>query len=272
MARALWRGVISFGLVNIPVKLYSAVRDRRVHFHMLSEDGTCRLRRKLYCPETGEEYDFQQAARGYEIAPDQYVIIKDDELEKLEAESGRAIELDAFVDVVDIDPIYYDRPYYLAPDETGAKGYQLLLRTMADRGKAGMGTLVMRNREYVVALRPIGEVIGVETMRYADEVRAADKELELPEPVELSSQERGLAHKLIEALEKDFDPEQYQDEYRERLTELIESKAEGEEIVTQSPKEKKRGEVINLMEALKKSLEDIGEQDVKKKKSRRKSA
>lgn len=270
MARAIWSGVISFGLVSVPVKLYSALRDRKVRLHMLSQDGHCRLRRKLYCPETGEEYDFQEAARGYEIAPDQYVLLKEDELEKIKAESGRAIELTDFVDLEEIDPIFYDRPYYLAPDEAGAKSYQLLLRAMTERGKVGMAKLVMRNREYLVALRPLGDVLGLETMRFAEDIRSPEKELDLPEAVELPDQELELAEKLIAALETDFEPARYHDEYRERLTELIEQKAEGEEIITQAPEEERRGEVVNLMDALKQSLEEVDAGSQKAKKSKKK--
>jgi DNA end-binding protein Ku len=254
MARAIWNGVVSFGLVTLPVRIVSALRDRSVHLHMLTKDGQCRLRQKLYCPETGEEYDFKQAARGYEVAPDQYVILREEELRSLEAESGHAIQITDFVDMREIDPIYYDRTYYLVPNELGTKSYQLLLRAMSERGRVGIGNVVMRNRQYLVALRPVDGVIALETMRYVDEV-VPRKELDLPEETEVDSKELELAKQLISALETKFDPNLYKDEYRERLKELIESKAEGEEIVTQEPGRAKKGEVINLMEALRKSLE-----------------
>ena len=256
MARAIWNGVVSFGLVTLPVKIVAALRDRRVHLHMLTKDGQCRLRQKLYCPETGEEYDFKEAARGYEVAPDQYVILNEDELRDLEAETGHghAVQITDFVDMSEIDPIYYDRAYYLVPDELGTRSYHLLLKAMSERKKVGIGKVVMRNREYLVALRPMGGVIGLETMRYADEV-VPRTELGLPEEVHVDPKELDLAEQLIQALDREFDPSRYKDEYRERLTELIERKKEGEEIVTQEPAKTKKGEVINLMDALKKSLE-----------------
>jgi DNA end-binding protein Ku len=268
MARAIWKGAVSFGLVTLPVKIVSALRDRTVHFHMLSKDGQCRLRQKLYCPETGEEYDFKQAARGYEVAPDQYVILNEDELGRLEVEAGHghAIRITDFVDMGEIDPIYYDRAYYLVPDELGAKSYQLLLRAMSERGKVGIGKVVMRDREHLVALRPMDGIIGLETMRYADEI--VDRNGLALADTEVDPKELELAQQLIEALDTKFDPDRYKDEYRERLNELIERKAEGKEIVTQSPDQPGKGEVIHLMEALRKSLEQAkarGAAPVKKK-------
>lgn len=286
MARAIWSGAISFGLVNIPIKLYAAVREHSIRLHMLTPDGECRLRRKLYCPETGEEYDFKEAARGYEIAPDQYVILREEERESVEPESGRTIDITDFVSLEQIDPVYYNRPYYLVPDEHGVKGYQLLLKAMTDEQKIGIGKFVMRNKEYLAALRPMGKVIGLDTMRFADEVVSAEEELELPSPTEVNKNELEMAKRLIEALAGDFEPGRYRDEYRERLQKLIEEKAEGEEIVTQAPAEERPGKVINLMEALQKSLQRMDESQAgaakskprdkkaagKKKKKKRKSA
>ena len=257
MARAMWSGSISFGLVNIPIKLYTAVREHSIQLHMLTPDGQCRLRRKLYCPETGEEYDFKEAARGYEIAPDQYVLLREEERDAIKAEAGRTIDITDFVNLQQIDPIYYDRAYYLLPDENGVKGYELLLRAMSDEQKVGIGKLVMRNKEYLAALRPMGSLIGLETMRYADEVVNPEKELDVPAEVDLDKKELEMAKRLIDALARDFEPGKYRDEYHDRLQELIEKKAEGEEVVTQAPAEEKPGKVINLMEALQKSLQNV---------------
>lgn len=164
MPRAMWSGSISFGLVNVPVRMYTAVRDRGVHFHRLSPDGTCRLRNKLVCPDTGQEFDFKDTARGYEIAPGQYVIMRDEELENLKPEAGRSIDIRDFVDLADIDPVYYDNTYYLAPDERGAKGYQLLLEVMKKQQKVGIAKFVMREKEYLAAIRPYKNALVLETM------------------------------------------------------------------------------------------------------------
>src|SRR2546426_4331174 len=169
MSRAMWSGSITFGLVNVPIKLFPAVQDKDVHFHMLSKDGKCRLRRKLVCPETGKEYDFKETARGYEIAPDQYVIVHDEELRNLKPEAGRHIEITDFVDLEEIDPVYYNRPYWLAPDEKGAKAYQLLLNAMLETAKVGIAKFVMRGKEYLAAIRPREGALCLEIMNFAEE-------------------------------------------------------------------------------------------------------
>lgn len=257
MARSIWTGHISFGLVNIPIRLLTAVRDKGVHLHMLSPDGQCRLRRKLVCPDTGEEYDFKETSRGYEIAPDQYVIIRDEEVDAIRPEAGRAIEITEFVELEKIDPMYYERSYYLAPAEGGAKAYQLLLQAMQEKGRVAIGRFVMRQKQYLAALRPHDGAIVLETMRYADEVVSIDDELDLPKDVKVSKGELKMAQQLIDALASDtFEPGNYKDEYREKLMELIESKAEGEEIVLHESAEEEVPRVINLMEALQKSLAD----------------
>ncbi len=255
MARSIWTGSISFGLVNIPVRLMTAVRDQGVRLHMLSSDGKCRLRRKLVCPDTGEEYDFNQTARGYEVAPDQYVIIQDEELDKLRPEAGRAIELVEFVKLEHIDPMFYERSYWLAPDQGGAKGYALLMRAMEEQGRVAVGRFAMRQKQYVCALRPHNGALVLETMRYADEVVARDEAVEGNLDVQVNAGELKMAQQLISALAVDeFEPEKYHDEYREALKELIEAKSEGEEIVVHEPEDEDLPPVINLMEALQKSL------------------
>lgn len=255
MARSIWTGTISFGLVNIPVRLMTAVRDRGVHLHMLSSDGKCRLRRKLVCPETGEEYDFSRTARGYEVAPDQYVLIKDEELDKLRPEAGRAIELVEFVKLEDIDPMFYERSYWLAPDQGGAKGYGLLLRAMEEQGRVAIGRFAMRQKQYLCALRPHDGALILETMRYADEVVAKDEAIEGNVNIDVNAGELKMAQQLIAALAVDeFQPGKYHDEYRDALKELIEAKSSGEEIVVHEPDDEDLPPVINLMEALQKSL------------------
>ncbi len=255
MARAMWSGSISFGLVNIPIKLHSALRDRSIHFHMLSKDGQCRLRRKLVCPETGKEYDFDDTARGYEIAPDQYVLVDDIELKALKPDAGRSIDILDFVDLADIDPIYYDRPYYLAPDERGGKGYQLLLQAMKSAKKVGIAKFVMRGKEYLAALRPMGDVLSLATMHFAEEIIPVAEQVDLPEAVAVNKKELDVAQRLIDALEAEFEPKKYKDDYRDKVQELLDRKAEGKEIITQASVEEDAPEVYNLMEALEKSLQ-----------------
>lgn len=255
MARPIWSGTISFGLVNIPVKLFTAARDRDVHFHMLSKDGHCRLRQKLVCPETGEEFEFKDTTRGYEIAPDDYVIVTDKELESLKPEAGRSIEIVDFVDLDEIDPIYYDRPYYLAPDEGGRHGYRLLLEAMDRSRKVGIARFVMRSKEYLAALRPAGDVLVLETMRYHDEIVPAREVVGNVGKVKVNEREREAAERLIEALVNAFEPEKYHDEYRERVEELLERKAAGKEIKAQPARPREPTSVINLMEALQQSIE-----------------
>jgi DNA end-binding protein Ku len=257
MARAIWSGSISFGLVNVPVKMYTAVRDRGVHFHMLSEDGSCRLRRKLVCPETGKEYDYAQTTRGFEIAPDQYVIIANEELDALKPEAGRTIEITDFVDLAHIDPIYYERPYYLAPDERGGKAYHLLHEAMSRAGKVGIANFVMRQKQYLAALRPMQSILCLEVMNYADEIVPLDEIPGTEFAGEADKRELSVAQRLIDALSGEFEPGKYHDEYRERLLELIEKKAAGEDVVIQPPaREPER--IADLMQALEASLAQVG--------------
>lgn len=257
MARPLWSGTISFGLVNVPVRMHSAVKDRNVRFHLMSPDGSCRLRRKLYCPETGREYDFSETSRGFEIAPDQYVLVDDEELEQLQPEQGRAIEIEDFVRLDEIDPVYFDRPYCLTPDQGGAKGYRLLAEAIGQSGRVGIARFVLRQREHLAALRTRAGVLMLSTMRYADEVVEVSETEELPEEVDVKKREREMAEQLIESMTTDFDPERYRDQYRERVRELIRERAEGEEevVVVESGDGDPGGQVIDLMEALKQSLD-----------------
>ena len=273
MARSIYKGNITFGMVSIPVTLHTAVRDRSIQFHMLSEDGTCRLRRKLYCPETGQEYDFKSAARGYELAPGQYVIIRDEELDRLEPEKGRNIEISQFVDAAEIDPVYYDRPYHLLPDAAATKGYRLLLEAMRSRHKVALATFVMRGKQYLAAIRPgAHDVITLETMHYHEQMVGVGRgqEVEPPEAVEPSDAERRVAEQLVDALSSPFEPQRYEDTYTRRVQELIEAKAQGkEDLILHEAPEPEAPQVINLMEALERSLEQVGQKPEPQKKTRR---
>jgi DNA end-binding protein Ku len=253
--RSIWSGSISFGLVNIPVKLVTAVRDKSIHFNLLSPDGKSRLRRKLYSPETGKDFEYDQTVRGYEIAPDQYVIVKDEELEKLRPEKSRRLDIQEFVELSKVDPIYYDSTYYVAPDEGGAKAYALLVNAMKKTKRIALARFVMRDRQYLAAIRPREDALVLHTMRYADEVVPVSDLGELPGSSNLPKKELEVAQSLIEALEGEFDPTEFHDEVRQRLEKLIEAKAAGEEIVLAASEEREGPPVLDLMDALKKSLD-----------------
>lgn len=256
MRNALWKGDISFGLVSIPVRLVSAVKGSGPSFHRLSPEGDCRLRQKLYCPETGDEYDFGETAMGYEIAPDQYVIVEKEEIEAIKPESGHTISLLDFVKLKDIDPIYFNRTYYVIPEEGKEKPYRLLVEVMRKKNMVGIAKFIMRRKEYLVALRTIHEnYLAAETMHYDQDVSTAAELPDIPRE-KLTTKELDLAAQLLESFAGDFDPTRYKDEYRERLEDLIEKKAKGEVLSLEEPVSTGAPKVIDLMQALKKSLEE----------------
>ncbi|HEX5057421.1 MAG TPA: Ku protein [Gammaproteobacteria bacterium] len=263
MPRVLWKGVISFGLVNMPIRMYTAIRDRSLRFHMLTQDGSCRLRQKLYCPETGKEYNFNETARGYEVAPDQYVLLDDEEIRKLLPETGRNIEIEDFVALEEIDPIRYNRPYFLAPAEGGSKPYRLLIEAMERTGKVGIARFVLHNKQHLAAVRVMQGGLALSTMYWPDEVLALQDVVAVPED-KVDAKQIELANNLIEAMTKSFDPARYTDTYREKLAELIERKAEGKRIPLPSEPQK-TAQVVDLMEALKRSLEKSGQKAPRKK-------
>jgi DNA end-binding protein Ku len=256
MPRAIWSGAISFGLVNIPVKLYSAVSRKTVRFHQIDAESGQRIRQQRINPVSGEEVPYDQIVKGYEIGPDRYVTISPDELEALEPQKTRTIDIEDFVDLVDIDPIYYDHPYYLAPDTGAGKAYKLLLDAMEDAGKVAIARVVIRSKENLVAIRPHDGVLTMETMLFADEVIPPDSLEELAAAdgdQKTSSRELEMAKQLIDSLSSDFEPEKYHDEYRERVLELIERKAQGETVVVEAPPEEPK-KVPDLMAALEASI------------------
>jgi DNA end-binding protein Ku len=252
----MWSGAISFGLVNVPVKLYSAVSKKTVRFNQLNAETGNRIQQKRVDPETGEEVGYDQIVKGYELTKDRYVVISPDELDALDPEKTRTVDIEDFVDLDEIDPVYYDHPYYLVPDKGAAKAYGLLLQAMQESDKVAVARVVLRSKEQLVAIRPAaGGVLMMETMIFADEVVSPDDIDDLPEAKDLkvSDREVKMAQQLIDSLSSDFEPKKYRDEYREKVLELIERKAAGEEIAVQpeAPEPKK---VPDLMAALEASL------------------
>ena len=256
MPRAIWSGAISFGLVNIPVKLYSAVSRKTVRFNQIDAESGQRIRQQRVNPETGEEVPYEQIVKGYEISPDQYVTISNEELDALEPQKTRTIDIEEFVDLEQIDPIHYDHPYYLAPDKGAGKAYKLLLDAMEQADKVGIARVVIRSKENLVALRAYNGAITMETMLFPDEVVDPSTIEELGAAdgsAKTTKRELDMAKQLIESLSSDFDPSGYRDEYRDRVLELIERKAAGETITVEAP-EPERKEAPDLMAALEASI------------------
>jgi DNA end-binding protein Ku len=258
MARAIWTGAISFGLVNVPVKLYSATSPKTVRFHQISSKTGARIRQKRVDPSTGDEVAFEDIVKGYELSPDRYVLIEPEELDALDPKATKTIDIEEFVDLADIDPIYYDHSYYLAPTTGGAKAYRLLLEAMREAGKVAIGRVVIRSRQQLCALRPTGNAMALSTMLFGDEVLSPDRidELDAVDEAEASKRELTMAQQLIDSLSADFDPEKFKDEYRERVIDLIERKAAGEEIAA-APEAEETGPAPDLMAALEASLAEV---------------
>src|SRR3984885_10165736 len=258
MARAIWSGAISFGLVNVPVKLYSATSPKTVRFHQLSRETGSRIRQKRVDPSTGDEVAFEDIVKGYEVTPDRYVIIEPEELDALDPKATKTIDIEEFVEIADIDPIYYDHSYYLAPATGGAKAYRLLLEAMREAGKVAIGRVVIRSKQQLCALRPIGDAMGLSTMLFGDEVLSPDRldELDGLADADATKRELTMAQQLIDSLSADFDPTKFKDEYREQVLDLIERKANGEEIAVQ-PQAEDDAPVPDLMAALEASLAEV---------------
>jgi DNA end-binding protein Ku len=256
MARAIWSGSISFGLLNVPVKLYSAVARKNVSFRELRQSDGSRVRHKRVAESDGEEVAYEEIVKGYEISPEQYVVITRDELDSLDPKKTKAIEIEDFVSLDEIDPIYFDHPYYLGPDKGAERAYALLVKAMEDERKVAVARFVLRNRESLAALRPMDGVLTLTTMRFADEVVAPDELGEIiPEDVEKpKKRELDMAKQLVGQLEAKFEPDKYRDEYREELIAMIERKAEGKDVVEAVSDEPKPTRAPDLMAALEESL------------------
>jgi DNA end-binding protein Ku len=256
MARAIWSGSISFGLLNVPVKLYSAVARRGIGLHQIRESDGARIRQRRVVEGTDEEVPYEEVGKAYELSKDRYVPLSKDELAALAPEKTRSVEVEDFVDLDEIDPMYFDSPYYLGPDKGAEKAYSLLAAAMKESGKVAIARFVFRNKEHLAAIRSTGEALTLTTMRFADEVVPVD-ELEdvFPEKApKVAKRERQMAEELIESLSSKFKPSSYRDEYREQLLDLIERKAEGEEIVAVEPEAPKATKAPDLMAALEESI------------------
>jgi len=225
-ARPIWTGTITFGLVSIHVRLFTAVREQRVAFHLLHDQDGVRLRRKMVCPADNKEIHPEHIVKGYEFQKGQYVIVTPEDLENCGPKSTWAIEITDFVDLADIDPIYYDRPYYVLPQPAAGKSYRLLLDAMKENQKVGISKLVMHDKEYLAALRPLEDVICLHTMHFGDEVVGADQ-LDAPPQHKASDREMKMAGQLIESLASSFEPGKYHDEYRDCVAAMLERKAQG---------------------------------------------
>lgn len=261
MPRAIWSGSISFGLVNIPVKLYNAVSRKSVHFNQLDAKTGARVRRKWISAADGRDLDNDEIVRGYELSSGEYVTVDDDELAALDPEAVRTIDIEEFVDLDQIDPIFYDSAYYLAPDKATTKPYALLAEAMDQSNKVGIARFVMRSKQYLAAVRPQDGRLLLSTMVYADEVNdpAEVPELDEVEEVEIPEKELDMAKQLVDSLSGDFEPAKYEDTYRERVLEMIERKAAGDDELVTAPEAPEASKVIDLMAALEASVADAKE-------------
>jgi DNA end-binding protein Ku len=261
----MWMGTLNFGLVSMPVKLYSAVSSKSVHFNQLHGADHARIQQKRVCSADGEEVPFEDVVKGYELAPERYVVIEDAELQALAPEATRTIEIQDFVEIDEIDRIYFDQPYYIVPNRGGARSYKLLLQATRETGKVAIARVVLRSRERLVAVHPHGDVLMMTTLNYADEINPTSelRELSGEEQDEASSavgeRELDVARRLVQSLAEPFDIGRYKDTYREAVLDLIDRKASGEEIVVEPRPDVEALQSPDLMSALQASLEQARE-------------
>lgn len=266
MARTLWKGAISFGLVHIPVGLYSAEKRNSFDLTMLDRRTMKPVGFKRYNKETGEEVPWDEIVKGYEYEKDRYVVLTDEDFKRANVEATQTIDILSFVKPEEIPPMYFETPYYLGPDKRGHKGYALLRETLKQTGKIGIANVVIRTRQYVAALMPVGDVIVMNTLRYANELRAMD-EVEVPsgtlKAVGVKEREVEMARRLVEEMDEAWKPETFHDTYHEDLMALIEKRIKtGQTEVVTTPEEKEqqpaKGEIVDLMALLKRSVETKG--------------
>lgn len=257
MPRAIWSGSISFGLVNIPVKLYNAVSRKNVSFNQIDSRTQSRVKMQRVNAE-GDEVPYEHIVKGYELSPDRYVLIEPEELDALDPEATHTVDIEAFVDLADIDPIFYDSPYYVAPVKAAEKPYVLLVQAMEEQQKVAVARFVMRTKQYLAALRPKDGKLLISTMVYADEIVPAKEvgEFDGLDDIKVSDKELAMAKQLVESLSVDFDPNEYRDDYRDKVLALIERKAAGEETLIEAPQPADEGKVVDLMAALEASVKE----------------
>jgi len=261
MPRAIWSGSISFGLVNIPVQLFNAVSRKQVRFNQIDSRNNARIRMKKTNADTGEDVPDDVIVKGYELSKGNYVLLSEDELAALDPEAQRTIDIEEFVDLADIDPVYFDASYHLSPDPATVKAYALLARTMEQAGKVGIARFVMRQKQYLAAIRPVDGHLVLSTLVYEDEVNGADEvpELDAVAEVKISDKELAMAEQLVESLAGEWAPDKYHDTYREQVMEMIEAKASGDTdfvVATEAPPREK---VVDLMAALEASVKEAKE-------------
>ncbi len=251
--RPLWKGAITFGLISIPVRLYSAVEDKSIKFHLLHDEDKGRIKYKRICSKCGREVGWDDIVRGYEFSKDHYVTFTDEELENLELDSIKAIDVQGFVPLEQVDPIYFNKTYYVAPEASGLKAYKLLADALVAEGQIGVSKVAFRDREHLATIRLKGDIFVLETMHWPDEIRTPDFE-ELSKKVDIKDSEVKMARQLIQQLSTDWHPEEFRDEYREQLQRLAEKKIEGEEVAVAQEPTAEPTKVVDLMEALKASV------------------
>ena len=252
MATSVWKGYLTFGLISIPIRLFSAARTERISLNQLHNVCKTRIRMPLYCPQCERQVPRNEVIKGYEYEKDQYVLFNEEELDKIEPQSARSMEILEFVKVDEIDPLYYDASYYVTPEDEGKKAYQLLLAAMEESGYAAIAKLTMHQREHIVVVRPRANGMTLHTMYYTNEIREVAEYGQSDKSAEPKPQEKKLAEQLIESLAAKFEPEKYKDQYQESMRAMIDAKQQGQE-VAEAP-HPKLAPVIDLMEALKKSI------------------
>ena len=262
MAASVWKGSISFGLISIPIRLYPAARTERINLHQIHKKCHTRLRQPLYCPTCHRIVDRSEVVKGYEYEKGQYILIENEELKKITPQSGKTMEIQAFVQGSQIDPIFFESSYFALPEKDNPKPYVLLLKALEESDRVGIAKLAMHQREYTVFIRPRSHGLTVHTMYFVNEIRRVEGYGTIARDVKLKPQEIKLAEQLVESLSEDFKPEKYHDTFQENLRALIEAKREGKTIVAEAPP--RRAPVIDMMEALKRSLHETEMQKRKK--------
>ncbi|MDQ3963391.1 MAG: Ku protein [Actinomycetota bacterium] len=253
--RPLWKGAITFGLISIPVRLYSAVSEKSLKFHLLHEADGGRIKYQRVCAKCGKEVTWDDIVKGFEYSKDHYVQFSDDELDAMDVDSIRAIDVVTFVPLEEIDPIYFNKTYYVAPEAAGLKAYRLLADALEAEGQVGVAKVALRDKEHLATVRLKDDVFVLETMHWPDEIREPEFE-ELNKRVKVQDSEVKMARQLIQQLSDNFKPDMFQDEYRTKLEELVAKKVEGEEITVAPAPEEEPTKVVDLMEALKASVEE----------------